>query len=388
MSKLVWGLAALALCAGGCGGSGGGGAPGELAAVPLGEPIPGLSAAERASFFRGKEVFDRRFRRSEGHGPHFNTSSCKSCHEIPVSGGSSPLYRNFFLVGDNGTLTPVLEDDQLVARLFSYTRAAREAIPAGTEVVAQRNAPPIFGTGLFESIPDDDIRANADPFDSDLDGVSGTFNLDGGRVGRLGYKAQEANVEDFVRGPIFNHMGITTDPLSEGPQVAGLRAEPQVSAPDRSTTDDDGVPDPELSFEDLFDLVTYTRLLAPPAPLPHDEQSLRGERVFDEIGCAKCHIENIVRNGAPIRAYTDLLLHDMGPGLADGVRMRVAQGFEFRTQPLWGLRHHAPFLHDGRADTIEDAITWHGGEATGARNAFLALDAGDRADLMRFLETR
>jgi len=362
----------------------GGGGP-ENRQVALGEPNPGLDAATLSAFNRGKAVFEKRFTLTEGHGPDFNTSSCKSCHEIPVSGGSSPLYRNFYLVGNvvGGRLVAVLDDDQLVARSFSYTRLMREEIPSAVDVAAQRNAPPMFGVGSFERISSNDIVANADPGDFDGDGISGQANLDDGLIGRFGYKAQESNLEDFVRGPIFNHMGITTDPLSFGPQAV-----PQVSAPDVPTTDSDGVPDPELGFQDVFDLVAYTRELAPPAPLPMDSTALLGEQRFDSLGCAKCHIPNIVRNGDPLFAYSDLLLHDMGPALADGVVIGNAGGSEFRTQPLWGLRHHAPYLHNGSADTIEDAIRAHAGEGLASRNAFLALPAGDRAAVLAFLETR
>jgi CxxC motif-containing protein (DUF1111 family) len=353
----------------------------------LGGPNPGLAPSVLASFQRGKAVFERRFTRSEGHGPDFTTSSCRSCHEIPVSGGSSPLYRNFFLVGSlaTGDFTPILDGDQFVARTFSYERTMREAIPPGADVAAQRNAPPMFGVGRFESIPAADILANRDPDDFDGDGISGRENLDNAQIGRFGYKAQESGLEDFVRGPIFNHLGITTNPLFVGP---ALRAEPQIAVPGTPTTDTDGVPDPELGFFDLADLVTYTRELAPPAPLPMDGTAQRGEELFETVGCAKCHIPNIVRDGPPLFAYTDLLLHDMGIELADSVMMGHATGSEFRTQPLWGLRHHAPYLHNGRADTIEEAILLHGGEAAAVRDAFAQLPGDDRDAILRFLETR
>jgi len=337
-----------------------------------------------ASFQRGKEVFERRFTLAEGHGPHFNTSSCRSCHEIPVTGGSSPLYRNFFLVGDvvQGNFTPVLEDNQFVLRLFSYTRPMRERTP-NADVIAQRNAPPMFGVGLFERLTNTEIVANQDPGDANGDGISGRVNLDGILVGRLGYKAQTGAIEPFVRGPIFNHMGITTDPLSFGPASV-----PQIGAPELPTTDNDGVPDPELPFEDLRDLVTFTRELAPPQPLFMDGTAVLGEQRFDEIGCTKCHIPNIAPDKLPVDPYTDLLLHDMGPDLADGVLQGVASGAEFRTQPLWGVRLTKPFLHDGRADSLDEAIRLHGGEAAAIRDAYAALPPGERDAIIAFLETR
>jgi CxxC motif-containing protein (DUF1111 family) len=369
--------------------SGGDPAPKPDPLPQLGDPNPGLSAGMQAFFDRGHDVFERRFRLSEGHGPDFNTSSCKSCHSIPVTGGSSPLYRNFMLVARDvgGSMDPVLDDDVLVARNFSYERTARESIPAVADIVAQRNSPPIFGLGLIERIDDFDVLVYNDPTDSDGDGISGRLNLEFGRLGRFGYKAQSSSLESFVRGPLFNHMGITTDPVTTPPS-AGFTAVPQVGSPNDPNSDDDGVADPELGNDDLFALITFVRELAPPAPLPMNAEALRGETLFDTIGCAKCHVRNLVRVGAPINAYTDLLLHDMGDDLADGVLMGQSDGREFRTQPLWGLRHHAPYLHDGRADTIEKAILLHGGESQAIREAYEQLSVADKNAILRFLETR
>ncbi len=380
---LTTALVSLAAC------GGGGGEP--QAQTQLGDPNPGLSAAQLASFERGRALFEKRFTRAEGHGPDFNTTSCKSCHGIPVTGGSSPLYRNFILAAhdDGSTLTAPFELGQFVQRRFSHTRAIREAVTPDIEVVTQRNAPPMFGMGQLDSITSDDILANADPLDGNADGISGRANLDGTFVSRFGFKAQESSLEEFIRAPIFTHMGITSEPLSFGPQTTGLRVERQVTGdPNLPTIDADGVNDPELSFQELFDLVFYVSQLAPPAPLPLTTQSGRGQTVFGEIGCAQCHIPNIKTTGAPVNAYTDLLLHDMGPGLADGMRQGAALGSEFRTQPLWGLRHHAPYLHDGRADTIRDAIDAHGGEAAPSRTNFLTLPTSDQDALIAFLETR
>ena len=194
-------------------------------------------------------------------------------------------------------------------------------------------------------------------------------------------QAQTASLEGFTRGPLFNHMGITTDPLSAG----GIA---QVAAPDESTFDNDGVADPEMSRADLLDLLMFVRELAPPEPEPMDASARQGESLFTQIGCAECHIPNLVRSGAPVLAYTDLLLHEMGPNLADAISMGDAQGDEFRTPPLWGVRHHAPYLHDGRADTLKEAIVLHGGEALRALAQFTALNVEERAAVIRFLETR
>ncbi len=375
---------AVAILLTGCGGGGSSGT-----SLELGDPNPGLSAQALAAFERGREVFVRRFVRTEGHGPDFNVNSCKACHEIPVVGGSAPLYRNFFLVGrvqPNGSFQPAMEGNQPVARTFSYVRTQRETIPLDT-LVAQRSAPPIFGLGVFERLSDTEIAGNSDPTDLDGDGVSGRTNIDGPLVGRFGYKSQEGSLIDFVRGPFFNHMGITSN-FPVVPPPGQLSAVAQVAPPAQPLTDSDGVPDPEISDEDLVDLVIFLRELAAPAPLPMDETARRGETLFMGTGCAKCHIPNLKSTGEPALAYTDLLIHDMGPELADGVVQLLSSGTEFRTQPLWGVRHHAPFLHDGRAATLDDAIRAHGGEAEGIRNAYAALPEADRDAIVAFLETR
>ena len=348
--------------------------------LQLGDANPGLSAERLLAFERGKALFERRFKLSDGHGPDFNTSSCSACHEFPVTGGSSPLYRNFFLARDAAGQN-FFEGNQLVARTFSYVRPIRESM-AGATTIAQRNSPPIFGVGEFERIRDFDILVNEDPDDSNRDGISGRVNRDDGLVGRFGYKAQESGIEDFIRGPIFNHMGITTNPLSFASQLA------QVPSTGEPTKDNDAAPDPEMPRADLEDLFVWVRELAGPQPLPMDTEALRGEALFSSIGCGKCHIKNLATTGAPINAYTDLLIHDMGPTLADGIAMSLASGSEFRTQPLWGLRHHAPYLHDGRADTIEDAILAHAGEGQQSRDKFNSLSAANRAAVLSFLETR
>jgi len=236
--------------------------------------------------------------------------------------------------------------------------------------------------------------------------VSGRVNFDGMLVGRFGRKAQTARIEIFVRGPLFNHMGITTDPLSDerraelpnfevvppavmprsiGPVGSVLAA--QAVIPDESTFDQDGATDPELSDSDLFDLVSFAMLLAAPEPDGPSPATERGSAAFRKVGCDKCHLSSLRSPRGPIPAYTDLLVHDMGDDLADGFPMGEASGREFRTQPLWGIAAASPYLHDGRADTIDDAIRWHAGEAAAIRDAYLALPSDARDDLIAFLES-
>jgi CxxC motif-containing protein (DUF1111 family) len=408
---LVAGLLLLLGCGGGAGSSGPTGDPPPLA---LGDPIRGLSAAELAAFERGRIVFSRRFAPSKGLGPFYNATSCASCHSTPIPGGSSRLYRNFYLAvwgppAQQEPIPPFLgavvpaygTGDQHTTATFSLA-GGRPNIPAtfsGWPVVsAQRNAIPIFGTGLFEFVSDATILENADGDDADGDGVSGRFNTDFGAIGRFGVKAQSHNVERFTRGPLQNQMGITSDPLAMPSAAigAGLRTHPQVSAdPDEPTIDHDGVPDPEISRGDLSDLIAFTRFLAPPQKQPFDDAARRGEATFEAVGCTLCHVPSLPSSRGPVEAYTDLLLHDMGPELADGISMGEAQSTagdeyttenEYRTQPLWGVSMHGPWLHDGRAATLREAVELHAGEAEAIRDAFLALPPAEQADLLRFLE--
>ena len=266
---------------------------------------------------------------------------------------------------------------------------------------------PFFGVGLLAELDESEIQKRADPNDLDGDGISGRVNIDRGFVGRFGRKAQPVSLEGFIRGPLFNHLGVTTDPLSEEQKAAlpvdssggatqttlrwlstELTRTAQAAAPAGPLTDDDEAPDPELTTDELFDLVSFAMLLAAPrVSLDLDEAAIRGRDQFDALGCDKCHTPRLEGPRGPLPVYSDLLIHDMGPDLADGLVQGEAQGNEFRTQPLWGLTAVGPYLHDGRATTIEDAILLHGGEGQASRDAFAALTTAERADVLAFLAT-
>ncbi|NOQ83350.1 MAG: hypothetical protein GQ551_05025, partial [Myxococcales bacterium] len=365
----VW-CVALALC---IGGAAAGGCASD-ATVPvaegifadLGSPLPAATPEQVATFERGREVALRRFTPEEGLGPEFNLTSCVGCHEKPVFGGSASHYRDFLLVGDElAPDTVVPRGKNGVQRQFSLD-SGRAASDQLTNISATRNPIPFFGAGLLAEIPDTEIVSHADPDDVDGDGISGRVNYDGTFVGRFGRKAQTSSIELFVRGPIFNHMGITSDPLSaerraELPTLKGAPASitldrsngvgaivaAQAVIPDEPTADLDEVADPELSESDLFDLVCFALLLAAPEPDEPTGQTKRGEKTFNGVGCAKCHLSSLHGPRGAIPAYTDLLLHDMGDELADGFPMQDATGHEFRTQPLWGIAAASPYLHDG-----------------------------------------
>lgn len=376
-------------------------------APALGDPLPGLTADELASFQRGRVLFGKRFTPSQGLGPMYNATSCEGCHSKPSLGGSAELYRNFYVsllfgVSSLGNLpSPVIPAFGGNSNLQPHSlELGRYTIPdlPGLVVTAQRNSIPIFGVGLFEFVTNDTIMSNADPEDLDGDGISGRANNDGAGQGRFGLKAQSNNIEFFTRAPLMNQMGITSNPFrgTAGTISFETGMAPQASStPNAPTVDDDGIPDPEISHEDLGDLIAFTRFLAPPAPRPFDAAAVRGQQQFTALGCAKCHIPELPSSRGPVRAYTDLLIHNMGNDLADFVNFGRPQvtlsdpantGLEFRTAPLWGVSKFGPYLHDGRAETLDDAIRMHGGEALAIRQAYEALDAAARADVLAFLE--
>lgn len=368
----------------------------------MGEPVAYATDAQRAAFERGRAVATRRFTPEEGLGPGFNLTFCAGCHEKPVFGGASGRYRDFLLVRQE--LPDGSQADQGVngvQRHFSAHGDARIATDAGTNRTATRNAIPIFGVGLLAQIDEQELLSRVDPDDADGDGISGRPNWDRGFVGRFGTKAQTVSIEGFLRGPLFNHVGITSDPLPNerkdalpvpsgtgGSMRNGLFGgveQGQAAAPDEPTIDDDAAQDPELSEDDLFDLVSFAMLLAAPQPDALDEAGLRGQALFGAMRCDDCHVPSLNSPRGLIPAYSDLLLHDMGEETADGVRMGEADGREFRTQPLWGLAAVGPYLHDGRADTVDEAIRLHGGEGEASRTLYVDATEAERAELQRFL---
>ncbi len=385
----------------------------ENISAKLGEPIPTATNEQLATFERGRSVFQRRFDLADGLGPSFNVSFCGACHERPVPGGSAGLYRNFFLSGllsANGEFIPGESNGQAggVIRLYHYGNdsLARPTIPNETTIFAQRNPIPMFGVGLIAEIDDEVILSNADENDVDGNGISGRANYDRGFVGRFGRKAQTVSIEGFIRGPLFNHLGITTAPLSDAlrlslpvksilvkqqeltnPPDDKLAVSFQAAAPETSNTDDDGISDPELAASDLFDLVSFTMLLAAPEFETPSLQSNNGRLLFHQAGCSDCHVARLDSPRGPIPLYSDLLLHDMGTELADGIEQNEATGSEFRTQPLWGLAAVGPYLHDGRAETIHDAILAHAGEAQSSHDSYMTFNTSEQGDVVEFLLT-
>lgn len=277
---------------------------------------------------------------------------------------------------------------------------------AAGAMLSPRVAPPMIGLGLLEAIPAADILANADPDDADHDGISGRANSVPSVVygkpmlGRFGLKAGQPTIAEQSAAAFSGDMGLST---SLHPNGYGDCTAAQTTCRTASDGRSSG-PDPYEVSPEALDLVTfYSRNLAvPERRTPADLAVLRGKQVFYESGCPVCHRPKFVtarlsdhsaQSFQLIWPYSDLLLHDMGEGLADHRPEAQATGTEWRTAPLWGIGLTAQvggrttFLHDGRARNLLEAILWHGGEAQIARDRVVKLAPQDRADLVRFLES-
>lgn len=347
--------------------------PDAFAAQP-GEPIPTLPTTDAAAFAEGSTAFQKTFTTADGLDADSTGDSCTECH------GASPL-------GAAGGL--------------HLTRFAG-AGPADSDLIELRNTPALFGVGLFERVSDAQILLGQDSLDADGDGISGRANVDGDRVGRYGRKAQAASLESIVRGMLLNQLGITSAAATEANTTAIAIQDGGTVATERSAvhpsptqaqiappaTDTDPGTEIEIDAASVAALIAFQANLASPLRGTIDESAARGEALFESIGCAGCHVPFLTaEDGEPVRAYSDLLLHDMGEGLADGITRGVATGREFRTQPLWGVGAAGPYLHDGRAASSEEAIEAHGGEAATAARAYADLSQSERQDLTRFLES-
>ena len=270
--------------------------------------------------------------------------------------------------------------------------------------LSPRIAPPMIGLGLLEAIAPEDIEARADVDDADDDGISGKANRVWSNshnkvmLGRFGWKAGKASIADQSADAFAGDVGISSA-LARGSWGDCTEAQAQCRAGPHGD-DDEGV---EIGAEAMDKVVFYSSHLAVPERRNvADANVLHGKALFYSSGCIACHTpKHATRSDWPqeslagqlIWPYTDLLLHDMGEGLADGRPEGDASGREWRTAPLWGIgltetvNGHTHFLHDGRARNLLEAILWHGGEAQTARDAVRAMDANDRQALLDFVSS-
>src|SRR5947207_7763609 len=307
----------------------------EVLIVPptLGRPLPGLSPAQRRQFEVGRVVFQTEFTPETGLGPLFNAVGCGSCHEEPVVGGGGSnaeeggedieVHATAFHAGsetaqcnDLAAVGGQVIQKQLTPAYSEYTHLTSEPIPAAATDSGHRTTPDLFGFGLLDAVPDAVILARADPFDRNGDGISGRPNRTAdGRLGRFGRKAQAATLREFNADAFVMEMGIT-NPGNRTEQTVGGHPFP---------TGIDPLPEPEISAEQFDAADAFVRFLAPPARAPLDFTGALGSVLFRKIGCASCHVPALATGAHPeselrsrvVPAFTDLLLHDMGPDLAD-----------------------------------------------------------------------
>ena len=260
-------------------------------------------------------------------------------------------------------------------------------------MVAHRQSTPLFGLGLIEAIPDSTILqgVRSRPVDGVLGRASIVTDVASGRnlVGRFGWKAQQATLLSFAGDAYVNEMGITNRlfPTENAPNgnVALLNRLDKVADPEDQVDRASG----KAGIDKLAD---FMRLLNPPQALPLNVSTTFGAKIFNDVGCTSCHTPMMTTGPSTIPAlnsqrvmlFSDLLLHDMG-SLGDGITQGTANGREMKTAPLWGLRDSAPYLHDGRAATIDDAIRGHDGEAGSSKNKYLQLSRDQQQLLAQFL---
>lgn len=399
------------------------------------QPIAGLSKAQKDEFIAGRTLFVQSWVQApastqtrDGLGPLFNDRACENCH--PQNGRSGPLDRQgnlsaglLFRVGSihgpdpvyggqlqpmalpnvpyevkmSRTMTPIPGHVELLMPQYHFDELNYGAL-APDSGFSPRIGGALAGMGLIEAVPNSRWIGLEDPEDKDGDGVSGRVHWVSGAqgqpvMGRFGWKAEQPSLIEQAAGAYHDDMGLTSPLKPAAPctavQTACLAAK--------------NGGEPEISQQALVQTVRYVQLLA----VPRSEQRMPAKQWyanlsrFEEIGCADCHVpshqtasEGVLGPLANIEIwpFTDLLLHDMGPDLADTRPLPGASPQEWRTPPLWGLGHyesvngHQALLHDGRAQGVASAIAWHGGEGQRSRDAFFSLPTAEQAELVAFIK--
>jgi CxxC motif-containing protein (DUF1111 family) len=361
-------------------------------------PVEGLNGEQNQVFLRGDIAFnDEVFSPATGLGPVFVATSCGTCHAGDGKGHPFTMLTRFGQTDATGNKFLHLGGPQLQHR--AIPGFLPELIPAGA--TSSKFMPPAnTGLGFLDAVPDAALIALADENDVNGDGISGRPNWlsipayanarpgsieqNGKYIGRFGKKAGAYDLLQQTANAYNQDIGITSqfEPFDtySGHEI-----------------------DPEVSAQTVQDVVFYLKTLKAPIQRNQNDPSvISGKQVFTDIGCAKCHTPQLVSGTSPIAAlsnktffpYTDLLLHDMGPGLDDGYTEGSATTAEWRTPPLWGLGLSKNsqggkyfLLHDGRANSIDKAIELHGGEATQSRNNFQQLNAEQKRQIIEFLES-
>jgi CxxC motif-containing protein (DUF1111 family) len=412
--------------------------PGPRPGSPgAGTPLPGSSAAEMALFLTGRNAFRERTDVARGLGPRFNLDSCAGCHAHPATGGTSPAVNPQVALATQAGATnlvpafigpsgPVREArfkfkedgtrDGGVHNLFTIAGRAdapgcRLAQPDFAQAVARGNVifripTPLFGAGLVEAVPDRNIIKQwvATVSERKPLGIEGRPNrglatsasAGDGSIARIGWKAQSASLLLFA-GEAYNvEQGVTNALFpSERDATPGCLF---------NATPEDRVDPGAGGVSDIQRFADFMRFLAPPQPAASSPSTLRGRELFLTVGCALCHtpvlttgrMSSAALSEQPVELYSDLLLHRMGPGLADDIVQGSAGADEFRSAPLWGLGQRLFFLHDGRTSDLIEAIQAHASakdrrhpasEANAVIERYRALAPLQQQDLLNFLRS-
>jgi CxxC motif-containing protein (DUF1111 family) len=332
----------------------------QTESMVFGQPRAEATEADRKIFSDGLTQFSRTWDEHDGVGARFNEHSCLGCHSMPAAGGSGTAPNMFVVMSkdsaDSGGGHVFQRMERTAAGIAELTP------PSGS---SRRKPPPLFGLGLLDGVSLKQPSGPAPGPDNIIGRVGGTA----AEAGRFGWKARVPDIETFVAGAFAQELGLDRKP--------------------------DGQTYPDIAIEEI---AAFVRLLGPP-PRKHEAgvPAKAGERIFGEAGCAQCHTPSLklapeaaaeLGEEPEIRAYTDLLLHDMGPGLADGIAEGRAGPADFRTPPLWGVAASGPpYLHDGRAHDLAEAIGLHDGEARNARLRWDKLSPADREALISYLKS-
>ena len=338
------------------------------------------NAGANGAVAQGGDIFTRDLEPEQLLGPLFNGRICDSCHNTAAGAdfdggmGVTPdtFVRRVARI-EGGIFDPLVDHGGPIARQHSIRELGFPCdLPTGdpprANAFSNRSAMTLRGTSLIDNIRIGDIDKNrlAQPL-----ALQGRFNiLADGRAGKFGWKAQTATLVEFMGEAFRDEVGVT-NPLAPRDLVRGCGA---------------SILKPEADAAPLTSLVAFLNTIDPPTPASACRTS-SGAAVFASLGCATCHTPSLPGpgNASPVFLYSDLLLHDMGAGLADSFEQGSATGSEFRTAPLWRVSDRAHFLHDGRAHTISEAIASHGGQASGAAANFASLGSSDLQALMDFL---
>ena len=372
----------------------------------FGDAIFGLTGAQTTNFTVGDASFGVTESIASGLGPIFNNSSCANCHNFPSSGGSGTATVTRFGLNSNGVFNPLTSLGGSLLQDNSTTTNF-EVIPGSANVTAKRITIALWGNGLIEAIADITIITNAAA--TNVDHIVGTLAMvtdlvDGKQhVGRFGWKGQLATLLSFTADAANNEMGITSRILPGGQAPNGntnLYNQINTVADPNDVIGSSG----KAKIDTRSD---YVRLLSPPPTLTLTANAIAGKALFSQISCTECHTPTLptqpnfipvsdlasetnssiaALSSKAVNLYSDLALHNMG-SLADGIAQGAANTNQMLTAPLWGLRENAPYLHDGRAQTVDAAIRAHTGDALAAATRYINLSTNQQSQVVQFLNS-